>query len=607
MKNKKFYNLFSIIFTLFILLIGLIVLDAFKNDFYIFIGSLGVLSVIIGIISIIFDFIDTYKSCRIKILSLVLLMIFSSIYSVINPELKVLFLIFFIFSLALLILFIFYIHRNIANLDTPKPITVGRYIKISIWLKLAIVINIIIIAMAWIYPFERYFNIFEGPNGEGLTSYISEDDSPACSVNVDGGYIYNVADTASANSGYQSGISEITGVFDIHLLEPEANIDIFTFAKGKLLINLINYSEEYNTLTVNGETYNLILHENNFTAKCKENSDESILSDLINSSYLNSYKGHYFVLNVEAGTEYNINVQNISETSGDWSFYSTSDMHAGINVVIPVFRKILYEEPDFIFLNGDIVNNGSKSEYMIMGELFNSYNIPVYPVIGNHDAWGVGEKYYASFFGPYFYSFEYKNATFIIFDTSSGIIGKSQFDWLENELQKASTELIFLVSHISPVDTKIGIFDSDLNLSPQSNHSIQSKAESDKILALCEQYNVDCFLAGHSHEYGRSDITDTIYITSGVLGGTAGDDDDIGYLKIDVSGNDFTIDFIDTSEYYRSGMLKTLQAVQVFLIPAIRGKAIGLILTLLLLCVDYCLWIIFKNKLIFIVLDKAKY
>ncbi len=599
MKNKALYYLTNFIFLVINIITTLIVLDVFKNNFFLFQGGLGILAIIVGYISLILDFFDKEVGHKLKILSSFLLLFFYIVYAIIDPEMNITFLT--IAGLTIISIFILrtIIRKNISHNIKDKELKNGKYLKLSKPFNIYIILNILLLMVVWIYPFENNLNIYEGPNGEGLTSYISEYKEPFISIDIDGGFIYNISDGLKLNQGLNADSEDLVGTVDIKCYQPNTNIKIIPYTSGTLAVNLLNFAKDRSNITVNGNEIDVFASNNDFYQKTLKLNNNEIVGDLVKSSYLDSHSNYYFYLNIEGNQEYNVEIKPITNATNSWSFYSISDLHGGTNIMVPIFKDLLENKPDFIIANGDLINSGSKSEYIITSELFNSYNIPIYTSIGNHDVWGLGNKYYPSFFGPYYYSFTYNNATFIVLNTSSGIIGESQFEWLENELQNVTTDLIFIIGHMSPINTITGEFDSSVNLSPESNDNLQSKAESDKLIELCEQYGVDYYLAGHSHVYGKTTIGNTTYVTSGVLGGTATGGNNIGYLKISVNDQNVDVTFIDSSSYYNEGILKQIQTFQVFLIPLLRAGSIRLLITLIIFTINYNIWLFVKRKLIF--------
>lgn len=79
-----------------------------------------------------------------------------------------------------------------------------------------------------------------------------------------------------------------------------------------------------------------------------------------------------------------------NKLKNDYKIAFVADMHIGssqsINISKKTINKIKKENPDFIFLGGDIIDSYTKKEEMIevLNE-FKDFNNPIYFVYGNHD------------------------------------------------------------------------------------------------------------------------------------------------------------------------------------------------------------------------------
>lgn len=105
---------------------------------------------------------------------------------------------------------------------------------------------------------------------------------------------------------------------------------------------------------------------------------------------------------------------------------------------------------NFFLVIGDITDNGLDIEYNKSMTDLQEVGIPYFVAIGNHDlyqknSWDLWKSYY----GPSCYSVNISNYLKIIFlDSASGLIGKTQFNWLENEL-KNKLSFTVVASHFA--------------------------------------------------------------------------------------------------------------------------------------------------------------
>ncbi|MBR6791315.1 MAG: metallophosphoesterase [Oscillospiraceae bacterium] len=128
--------------------------------------------------------------------------------------------------------------------------------------------------------------------------------------------------------------------------------------------------------------------------------------------------------------------------------------HANNRRTAAAFRKLRHLEPDLIFVNGDLTDNGKQREYNNYRRLAKKARAPVYCSVGNHDV-GLNQPVYDDFIDRYldasdmdrlWYSFTCKAGTFIVLGTEDAVgltanmasISDEQLSWLEGELASAN-------------------------------------------------------------------------------------------------------------------------------------------------------------------------
>jgi hypothetical protein len=147
---------------------------------------------------------------------------------------------------------------------------------------------------------------------------------------------------------------------------------------------------------------------------------------------------------------------------------------------------------------------------------------------------------------------------------------------------------------MSPVDTVTGSYDSTELVSEELSATIYSKAESEHILEIMDRYDVEAFVSGHSHIMDQSKINDTLYISSGALGGSVNSGGhNIGYLKCTISNDEVIFSEIvvesneDVSESFMQNSIDTLR---VFGIPFLINKNLRIAISLVLLILADVIW-----------------
>lgn len=145
-------------------------------------------------------------------------------------------------------------------------------------------------------------------------------------------------------------------------------------------------------------------------------------------------------------------------------------------------------KPAFVIVTGDQTEMGFTEEYEEFTSLTCSLAIPVYNVMGNHEAkWSNWGKTGASRFwkqDPY-YSFSHNGVHFVGLDSSMwlehhGLLGGKQLSWLKDDLkQTGTTQPVVLFFHHGPG------FLGDEN----------------ELIDAIRPYNVCLILVGHGHQF----------------------------------------------------------------------------------------------------------
>lgn len=180
-------------------------------------------------------------------------------------------------------------------------------------------------------------------------------------------------------------------------------------------------------------------------------------------------------------------------------FVVYGDTRTDANTHRQVCAAIVGSGPHVVFHTGDLVGSGGnyglwQSEFFDPArELLR--NVPILPVLGNHD-YGGGPPWFFYFFqqplSQGWFALTYGNTRFLGLDTNVGYsAGSPQYDWLVQELQSSEcrTAAWRIVILHDPPFTAAGHSD---------NPTVQSQ-----LVPLFEQYGVDAVFAGHSHAYER--------------------------------------------------------------------------------------------------------
>ena len=212
----------------------------------------------------------------------------------------------------------------------------------------------------------------------------------------------------------------------------------------------------------------------------------------------------------------------------------------------------LKEKPEFIINGGDAIMDAlaadkvkTQAQWDVWNKVLSAEDrLPLYHVIGNHDAWGWQVKDEAIKTDPLydkgwvlkqhnmpgrFYSFVQKNWKFIVLDSAhennGGYISKideTQYTWLEQELKNTSSgQNICIVSHIPIVSFCAAMF-TDENLANGDWRISRALLHTDsrKLTELFAKYkNIRCCLSGHIHLQDAVEYKGIQYYCNGAVSG----------------------------------------------------------------------------------------
>lgn len=159
----------------------------------------------------------------------------------------------------------------------------------------------------------------------------------------------------------------------------------------------------------------------------------------------------------------------LSNLGTEYSFLVVADLHIN-NGKTGDFEKLkpIIDDPEndirFLVVLGDITEWGTKSDLQaFINVIENQFDIPTYPVIGNHDLWLGSWSNWKELIGSTSYRIDAGATTLFIMDNANLYFGKSQMDWLESELRSAANR-VFVFTHANFfMRMPIGVQHHDIN------------------------------------------------------------------------------------------------------------------------------------------------
>jgi Calcineurin-like phosphoesterase len=230
----------------------------------------------------------------------------------------------------------------------------------------------------------------------------------------------------------------------------------------------------------------------------------------------------------------------------------------GDNRTLPLMHKSVVDQmveaqPDLAINVGDVVTTGGIYEqwdtefFEPASELLKS--VPMFVAIGNHE--NNAQHFYDLLSQPMpenYFTFTYGNSFHIVMDSNwhSLYPGCPQLEWFEEVLQSEEAleaTWIFAYAHHPPYSEGWVGYDGDMLMRAFA-------------LPLAEDYGVDFFFNGHTHDYERGELNGVVWVITGG-GGSSLDSWDIDFdhiteyaailhfVQIDVDGPNLYYSAID--------------------------------------------------------------
>ncbi|GGT32800.1 hypothetical protein GCM10010207_36000 [Streptomyces atratus] len=235
----------------------------------------------------------------------------------------------------------------------------------------------------------------------------------------------------------------------------------------------------------------------------------------------------------------------------DWRFAVMSDAQfvardpdsAIVTQARRTLREIKAAGPDFLVINGDLVDEGSPADLAFAHRILTEElgdSLPWYYVPGNHEVMGGRIDNFVTEFGPAQRTFDHKGTRFVTLDTSSLSLrggGFAQIKQLRAQLDAAAkdrtVESVMLIEHVPPRDPTV-----------QKGSQLGDRKEA----ALVEQWLADfrrttgkgaAFIGSHVGVFHASHVDGVPYLINGNSGkAPAGPTDEGGFTGWSLVGAD---------------------------------------------------------------------
>jgi predicted phosphodiesterase len=190
----------------------------------------------------------------------------------------------------------------------------------------------------------------------------------------------------------------------------------------------------------------------------------------------------------------------------DITFAVCGDSRSNPDIYRQVLAAVVADGCEFLIHTGDLVDEGTESQWQGFQEVMAGFTLPFYPVPGNHDGL-VGElDGYLQYSGApaAHYSFDREKVHFTLADSHHGGITASELSWLREDLGATGQPVKIVVLHHPPFD-------------PDGTDYVMAFGN-ETFMALMTEQDVDYVFAGHIHAYARGERDGVTYVITGGAG-----------------------------------------------------------------------------------------
>ena len=184
-------------------------------------------------------------------------------------------------------------------------------------------------------------------------------------------------------------------------------------------------------------------------------------------------------------------------TPHEFTIAQISDLHFGSTEFSPGLSERVIDEvngldPDLVVVSGDLTMSGYRQEFLAAKACLDQLTCPDVLIIpGNHDSMNAGYIHFGEIIGPRRGVVSRRGALVVGIDSTQpdlgeGRVGRSQYDWIEEQLSAAAElRVVALHHHLLPV--------------PQTGRERNICYDAGDVMQLLVRSDTDLVLSGHKH------------------------------------------------------------------------------------------------------------
>jgi 3',5'-cyclic AMP phosphodiesterase CpdA len=218
------------------------------------------------------------------------------------------------------------------------------------------------------------------------------------------------------------------------------------------------------------------------------------------------------------------------------TFAVAGDSRNDLELYGRVLDSIMADGSEFLVHTGDLVNRSTEAQWQEVQGVMAGFDLPFFPVPGNHDASGGQLDDYLAYTGApaAHYSFDRGPVHLTLADSHNGGISASELAWLRDDLSATGQPIKMVFLHHPPFD-------------PDGTDHIMAYGNEPFMTLMVEQ-GVDYVFAGHIHAFAQEERDGVVYTVTGGAGAPLYTQDHPQafhhYLRVTVQDEAVTIEVI---------------------------------------------------------------
>lgn len=225
-----------------------------------------------------------------------------------------------------------------------------------------------------------------------------------------------------------------------------------------------------------------------------------------------------------------------SALDSDVTFAVTGDSRQNGEQYRKLLASVAASDSEFLINTGDLVNAGTEAQWQVFEKTMAGFDLPFYPVPGNHDGLdGKLDGYLQHSGAPAaHYSFDRGPVHLTLADSHNGGLTARELEWIRQDLSACSQPVKMVFVHHPPFD-------------PDGSDHIMAFGN-EEMMALMVEQDVDHVFAGHIHAYSSANRDGVLYTITGGGGAplyTSGHPEAFyHWLRVSVHGEQVSIEVV---------------------------------------------------------------